>query len=115
VRTVSPWMRGVIDTLVGAELLRGSAIPHRNRLVVILIDSAFETACRAFLQHKEKIKMGDSHRHRDNLISTMRSKPKSGTVSTSTTKKFDVISITSLPVKRSRTRQCLIIETRSNL
>ncbi|MGH6803909.1 MAG: hypothetical protein ACREC3_11175 [Methyloceanibacter sp.] len=67
-------MRGVIDTLVGSELLRGSGIPHRNRLAVILIDSAFETACRAFLQHKAKIKLGDSHRHRDNLISTMKSK-----------------------------------------
>lgn len=69
-------MRGVIDTLVGSELLRGSAIPHRNRLAVILIDSAFETACRAFLQHKAKIKPGDSHKHRDNLISTMKSKLK---------------------------------------
>ena len=69
-------MRGVVDTLVGSELLRGSAIPHRNRLAVILIDSAFETACRAFLQHKAKIKLGDSHKHRDNLISTMKSKLK---------------------------------------
>lgn len=69
-------MTGVIDTLVGSELLRGSAIPHRNRLAVILIDSAFETACRAFLQHKAKIKPGDSHKHRDNLISTMKSKLK---------------------------------------
>lgn len=69
-------MPGVIDTLVGSELLRGSAIPHRNRLAVILIDSAFETACRAFLQHKAKIKLGESHKHRDNLISTMKSKLK---------------------------------------
>lgn len=69
-------MRGVIDTLVGSELLRGSAIPHRNRLAVILIDSAFETACRAFLQHKAKIKLGDTHKHRDSLISTMKSKLK---------------------------------------
>jgi len=74
VTTMSPWMRGVIDTLVGSELLRGSTIPHRNRLAVILIDSAFETACRAFLQHKAKIKLSDSHKHRDNLISTMKSK-----------------------------------------
>ena len=74
VSTLSPWMRGVIDTLVGAELLLGSAIPHRNRLAVILIDSAFETACRAFLQHKVRIKLSDSHKHRDSLISTMKSK-----------------------------------------
>ena len=73
---MSPWMRGVIDTLVGSELLRGSSIPHRNRLAVILIDSAFETACRAFLQHKAKIKLSESHKHRENLISTMKSKLK---------------------------------------
>ena len=58
---VSPWLRGIMDTLVGAELLRLSAIPHRNRLAVILIDSAFETACRSYLQHKAKIKLSDSH------------------------------------------------------
>jgi hypothetical protein len=73
---MNPWMRGVIDTLVGSELLRGSSIPHRNRLAVILIDSAFETACRAFLQHKVKIKLSESHKHRENLISTMKSKVK---------------------------------------
>lgn len=71
---VSPWLRGIIDTLVGAELLRSSSIPHRNRLAVILIDSAFETACRSYLQHRAKIKLSDSHKHRDNLISTMKSK-----------------------------------------
>ena len=67
-------MRGVIDTLVGSELLRASVIPHRNRLAVILIDSAFETACRAYLQHKAKIKLSDNHKHRDNLIATMKGK-----------------------------------------
>lgn len=70
----SPWLRGIIDTLAGADLLCGSAIPHRNRLAVILIDSAFETACRSYLQHKAKLKLNESHKHRDNLISTMRSK-----------------------------------------
>jgi hypothetical protein len=67
-------MRGIIDTLVGAELLRASRIPHRNRLAVILIDSGFETACRAFLQHKAKIRLSDAHKHRDNLIAAMKSK-----------------------------------------
>jgi N-acyl-D-aspartate/D-glutamate deacylase len=69
-------MRGVIDTLVGSELLRGSSIPHRNRLAVILIDSAFETACRAFLQHKAKVKLSENHKHRENLTATMKSKLK---------------------------------------
>lgn len=71
---LSPWLHGVIDTLVGAEVLRTSTIPNRNRLAVILIDSAFETACRAFLQHKEKIKLQETHRHRENLISAVKAK-----------------------------------------
>lgn len=70
----SPWLRGIIDTLVGAELLRCSSIPHRNRLAVILIDSAFETACRSYLQHRAKVKLTDAHKHRDNLISTVKAK-----------------------------------------
>jgi len=70
----SPWLQGIIDTLVGADLLCGSVIPHRNRLAVILIDSAFETACRSYLQHKVRIKLNESHKHRENLISTMKSR-----------------------------------------
>jgi len=69
-----PWMHGIVDTLVGAELLRASTIGHRNRLAVILIDSAFETGCRAFLQHKHKVKLTDAHKHRDNLMATVKSK-----------------------------------------
>ena len=41
---------------------------------MILIDSAFETACRSYLQHRAKIKLSDAHRHRENLISTMKGK-----------------------------------------
>jgi len=71
---VSPWLRGIIDTLVGAEIIRRSVIPHRNRLAVILIDSAFETGCRAYLRHKARIKLQDNHQHRDNLVSTVKAK-----------------------------------------
>lgn len=73
-KKLSPWLHGVVDTLVGAEVLRTSTIPNRNRLAVILIDSAFETACRAFLQHKAKIKLQETHRHRDNLMSAVKAK-----------------------------------------
>jgi hypothetical protein len=41
---------------------------------VILIDSAFETACWAFLRYKAKISLQESHKHRSNLISTVKSK-----------------------------------------
>lgn len=73
-KKVSPWLQGVVETLAGAEVLRRSNIPNRNRLAVILIDSAFETACRAFLRHKVKIKSQDNHRHRENLMSTVKTK-----------------------------------------
>lgn len=71
---VSPWIRGIVDTLVGAAILRKSRIPHRNRLAVILIDSAFETACRAFLQNKARVQLQEGHRHRENLVSTVKAK-----------------------------------------
>jgi hypothetical protein len=68
----SPWITGVVDTLVGARVICGTKIPHRNRLAVILMDTAFETACRAFLKHKKKITLNEGHRNRDNLVKTVR-------------------------------------------
>lgn len=73
---IAPWLAGIVDTLVGADLIRQSTIPHRNRLVVVLIDSAFETACRAYLRYKAQIKLTEGHRHRDNLINTVKDKLK---------------------------------------
>lgn len=71
---LSPWISGILDTLVGARLILRSNIPHRNRLAVILLDSAFETACRAYLKYKEKIKLDDAHKHRDNLMKATKAK-----------------------------------------
>lgn len=71
---INPVLMGVVDTFVGVELIRQSAIPHRNRLMVILIDSAFETACRAYLQYVAKIKLSEPHRHRDTLVKTVKAK-----------------------------------------
>ena len=68
----SPWISGVVDTLVGARFLMGTQIPHRNRLALILMDSALETACRAFLRHRKKIKLADAHEHRDALVKVVR-------------------------------------------
>lgn len=75
-KRLPPWLSGIIDTLVGAGLLLRSDIPHRNRLAVILLDSAFETACRAFLKYKENIKLDNAHKHRDNLMKAVKSKLK---------------------------------------
>jgi hypothetical protein len=63
-----PWIDGIIDSLVGAKLLLDSSIPHRNRLAVILLDSALETSCRAFLEHEKDVKLDSSHRGRSNLM-----------------------------------------------
>ena len=63
-----PWLEGIIDTLVGARFLLQSAIPHKNRLAVILFDSAFETGCRTYLRNIAKVKLDEAHKHRDNLM-----------------------------------------------
>jgi len=71
-KRLSPWIVGLVDTLVGARVILATTIPHRNRLAVILMDTAFETACRAFLKHKKKIKLNDAHRNRDTLVKATR-------------------------------------------
>jgi DNA-directed RNA polymerase subunit F len=71
-KKVSPWVPGIIDTLVGARVLLGTTIPHRNRLAVILMDTAFETACRAFLKHRKRFKLTDAHRSRETLVKATR-------------------------------------------
>lgn len=68
------WMTGLRDTLVAAKMISMSQIPHRNRLAVILLDSAFETACRAYLRHVAKIQLEETHKHRDTLVKTIKSK-----------------------------------------
>ena len=68
------WMTGLRDTLVAAKMISMSQIPHRNRLAVILLDSAFETACRAYLRHIAKIQLEETHKHRDILVKTIKSK-----------------------------------------
>lgn len=71
-KRLSPWITGVVDTIVGARIILGTKIPHRNRLAVILMDTAFETACRAFLKHKKKITLSEAHRYRDSLVKAVR-------------------------------------------
>jgi len=71
---VSPWIKGIVDTLVGASLIRQSSIPTENRLVVILVDTAFETACRAYLKYNAKIHLDQNHSHRDNMVKAVRAK-----------------------------------------
>jgi hypothetical protein len=60
--------------MAGALMLHESGFPQRNRLAVFLLDSALETSMRAFLRYKSKIKLSDSHRHRENLVTTAKAK-----------------------------------------
>jgi hypothetical protein len=71
---MKPYIRALVETFVGAEIIRIYNIPHKNRLGLILIDSAFETACRIFLQYVENIKLTDAHTNRETLMKTMKSK-----------------------------------------
>ncbi|RJP28011.1 MAG: hypothetical protein C4533_05910 [Candidatus Omnitrophota bacterium] len=63
-----PWLRGIIDTLTAANLIKHSKIEHRNRLVVILLDSALEIAFRSFLKRIKRIQLSEAHKHRENLV-----------------------------------------------
>lgn len=71
-KRTSPWIAGIAETLVGARVILGTSIPHRNRLAVILMDTAFETACRAYLKHRKKIALTDAHRSRETLVKMVR-------------------------------------------
>ncbi len=72
-KRISPWIPAIVETMVGARLRRESAIPHKNRLAGIVRDSALETACRAFLKYKAKIKLTEAHRNRETLVKTVKS------------------------------------------
>jgi hypothetical protein len=69
-----PWLAGLVDSLLGARLLTESDIPHRNRLSILLLDSAFETTCKAFLRYVAKIPLDESHKHRENLVKATKAK-----------------------------------------
>lgn len=66
------WLRGIIESLTAANLIRHSKIEHRNRLIVILLDSALEIAFRDFLKRTKNIKLSEQHKHRENLVKTVK-------------------------------------------
>lgn len=67
-----PWLRGIIETLTAANLIKHSKIEHRNRLIVILLDSALEISFRNFLKRNKNIKLSEQHKHRENLVKTVK-------------------------------------------
>ncbi len=67
-----PWLRGILESLTAANLIRHTKIEHRNRLIVILLDSALEIAFRSFLKRVKGIHLSEQHKHRENLVKTVK-------------------------------------------
>ena len=69
-----PWVRGLADNLAAAKLLLDSTLESRNRLALILLDSALEIAFREYLENVKKITGLDPEdmKHREKLIKVVR-------------------------------------------
>jgi tetratricopeptide (TPR) repeat protein len=74
---LKPWLVGLVGTLGGVVALQESAIPYRNRLALILIDTIFETASFVYLERRVGLKrevlgkLADT-RHRSRLFDTVK-------------------------------------------
>jgi len=69
-----PWVRGIADNLAAAKLLVDSTLEYRNRLALILLDSALEIGFREYLDNVKRIAGLDPEamKHRENLIKVVR-------------------------------------------
>lgn len=69
-----PWVRGLADNLAAAKLLLDSRLESRNRLALIVLDSALEIAFREYLENVKKITGLDPEemKHREKLLKVMR-------------------------------------------
>ena len=69
-----PWVRGLADNLAAAKLLLDSTLESRNRLALILLDSALEIAFREYLENVKKITGldPDEMKHREKLNKVVR-------------------------------------------
>lgn len=65
---IKPWIQGLIDNLAGSNLIRTTTIQHRNRLALILLDSALEIAFKNFLEFEKKFNIARvAIKERENL------------------------------------------------
>jgi hypothetical protein len=69
-----PWVRGLADNLAAAKLLLDSTLESRNRLALILLDSALEIGFREYLENVKKITGLDPEdmKHREKLNKVVR-------------------------------------------
>ena len=66
-------MRGIADNLAAAKLLIDSTLEYRNRLALILLDSALEIAFREYLSHVKHIEIDpDAAKYRENLVKVVK-------------------------------------------
>jgi len=65
--TDSPYIAGVSDDVRCVGMIMASALPTKNRLAFLTLDSVLEIALRVFLKHKKKITL-DPVKHRPRAI-----------------------------------------------
>lgn len=56
-----PWLSGLIDNLTAANLIRGTNIGHKNRLILIILDSCLELTFKTYLQYILNIKISEKN------------------------------------------------------
>lgn len=47
----NPWLRGLLDGISAANLIRSSAIAHKNRIAIIVLDSTLEIAFKNYIEN----------------------------------------------------------------
>lgn len=47
-----PWLRGIIDNIKASELIRVTSLENRNRIRLILLDTALEIAFKHYLEYE---------------------------------------------------------------
>jgi len=60
---IKPWLRGIVDNIKASELLRVTHLENRNRIRLILLDTALEISFKHYLVYglQQPIKIEKSH------------------------------------------------------
>ncbi|MBI2665178.1 hypothetical protein HYX12_00985 [Candidatus Woesearchaeota archaeon] len=70
-----PWMRGVVDNLYAADLIGQTILQNKNRIRLILLDTALEVAFKNFLQYELEPRLAIEKKWtRQNLEKVVKSK-----------------------------------------
>ena len=74
-----PWVVGLLDSLAAQEMISRQRLETKNRISLILLDSAFEIALKEYIVHADDLNHGGKtleqlFQHRDAVISVVRQK-----------------------------------------